>query len=87
MAVLPRLAVLMPLWPLSTTGLEGVTFSLYTFEGQKIAPREIASIIAAAPWLIMLLSGSDKLIYKAHTIDAWAFLIQKRNPKFWCQLQ
>lgn len=61
MAEHPRLAVLMPLWPLSMPGLERLTFSLYTFEGQKMAPREIASISAAATWIIMLLSGSDIL--------------------------
>lgn len=61
MAEHPRLAVLMPLWPLSMPGLERLTFSLYTFEGQKMAPRVIASISAAVTWIIMLLSGSDTL--------------------------
>lgn len=61
MAEHTRLAVLMPLWSLSMPGLERLTFSLYTFEGQKMAPREIASISAAATWIIMLLSGSDIL--------------------------
>ena len=61
MAEHPRLAVLMPLWPLSMPGLERLTFSLYAFEGQKMAPGEIASISAAATWIIMLLSGSDVL--------------------------
>ena len=59
----PRLAVLMPLWPHSMPGSERLTFSLYTFEGQKMAPREIASISAAATWIITLLSGSDIYIY------------------------
>lgn len=61
MAEHPRLAVLMPLWPLSTPGLERLTFSLYTFEGQKMAQGEIASISAAATWMIILLSGLDIL--------------------------
>ena len=55
------LAVLMPLWPPSMPGLERLTFSLYTFEGQKMAPRERTSISAAATWIIMLFSGSDIL--------------------------
>lgn len=42
----PRLAALMPLWPLSMPGLERLTFSLYTFEGHKIAPKEIAGVSA-----------------------------------------
>lgn len=53
--------MLMPLWPLSMPGSERLTFSLYTFEGPKMAPREIASISAAETWIIMLLSGSDIL--------------------------
>lgn len=61
MAEYPHLAVLMPLWPLSMPGLERLTFSLYTFEGQKMAPKEIARISAAVTWIIMLLSGSDTL--------------------------
>lgn len=61
MAEYPRLAALMPLWPLSMPGLERLTFSLYTFEGQKMAPKEIASISAAVTWIIRLLSGSDIL--------------------------
>lgn len=59
MAEYPCLAVLMPLWPLSMPGLERLTFSLYTVEGQKMAQREIASISAAVTWIIMLLSESD----------------------------
>lgn len=61
MAEHPHLTVLMPLWPPSMLSLERLTFSLYTFEGQKMAPREIASISAAATWIIMLLRGLDIL--------------------------
>lgn len=45
--------------PSRYAGMERLTFSLYTFEGQKMAPGEIASISAAGTWIIMLLSGSD----------------------------
>lgn len=58
MAEHPSLAVLMPLWPLSMLSLERLTFSLYAFEGQKMAPREIASISAPATWIIMPLIAS-----------------------------
>lgn len=61
MAKYARLATLLPLWPLSMPGLERLTFSVYTFEGQKLAPREIAIISAAVTWIVMLFSGSDAL--------------------------
>lgn len=38
-------------------GMERLTFSLYTFEGQKMAPRERASISAAVTRIKTLFSG------------------------------